>query len=163
MRRGSACSSGSLTVRPNFRNVIPWQMQFSVDFRNLAQAGLDRMDAALRTQISALAEAGRSSVAITPVVKFEPCLFDAACVASVVQAANALGLAHMEVVSGAGHDAVYVAAVAPAGMIFVPCKEASATTRLRTPSPNTSRPGPMCCWPCWRGRSGREVVFRRLC
>ena len=114
---------GSLTVLPNSRNVIPGQVQFSVDFRNLAQAGLDRMDAAMRAQFAALAEAGRVSIAITQVVKFEPCLFDAACVASVVQAANALGLAHMEVVSGAGHDAVYVAAVAPAGMIFIPCKD----------------------------------------
>ena len=50
-------------------------------------------------------------------------MFDADCVASVVQAADALGLPHMNVVSGAGHDAVYVAAVAPTGMIFIPCKD----------------------------------------
>jgi len=29
----------------------------------------------------------------------------------------------MDIVSGAGHDAVYVARVAPAAMIFVPCKD----------------------------------------
>ena len=114
---------GSLSVLPNSRNVIPGQVRFSVDFRNLAQAGLDRMDTALRSHCAALAEAGRVSVAITQVVKFEPCLFDADCVASVVQAADALGLPHMNVVSGAGHDAVYVAAVAPTGMIFIPCKD----------------------------------------
>jgi N-carbamoyl-L-amino-acid hydrolase len=114
---------GSLAVLPNSRNVIPGRVQFSVDFRNLAQSGLDRMDAALRRQFTALADAGRVSVAITPVVKFAPCLFDAACVASVVQAADTLGLPHMDVVSGAGHDAVYVAAVAPTGMIFIPCKD----------------------------------------
>jgi N-carbamoyl-L-amino-acid hydrolase len=32
-------------------------------------------------------------------------------------------MAHMDIVSGAGHDACYVAKVAPTGMIFVPCKD----------------------------------------
>ncbi len=40
-----------------------------------------------------------------------------------VAAAQQLGLRHQDIVSGAGHDAVYVARVAPAAMIFVPCKD----------------------------------------
>ena len=37
--------------------------------------------------------------------------------------AETLGYSAMEAVSGAGHDAVYMARLAPAGMIFVPCKD----------------------------------------
>ena len=48
--------------------------------------------------------------------------FDPTCVVSVREAASALGYKHMDIVSGAGHDAVYVARVAPTGMIFVPCE-----------------------------------------
>ncbi len=57
------------------------------------------------------------------------CLLRAAtvrCIAGglfVRDGANALGLSSMNVVSGAGHDAVYVARVAPAAMIFVPYKD----------------------------------------
>ena len=114
---------GFVQVQPNSRNVIPGCVQFSVDFRNPSQDGLDRMDAAMHAQFTRIAGDGKVAVEIRQVVKFEPCLFDSACVASVRRAAQALGLPHMDVVSGAGHDAVYVAGVAPAGMIFVPCKD----------------------------------------
>jgi len=114
---------GHVQVLPNSRNVIPGQVQFSVDFRNLSQDGLDRMDAALRTELEQIAGATQVQVAVAQVVKYEPCLFDADCVASVRHAAGQLQLPHMDVVSGAGHDAVYVNGVAPAGMIFVPCKD----------------------------------------
>ncbi|MDP3798290.1 MAG: Zn-dependent hydrolase [Polaromonas sp.] len=114
---------GFVQVQPNSRNVIPGCVQFSVDFRNPSQDGLDRMDAAMHAQFTRIASDGKVAVEIRQVVKFEPCLFDSACVAGVRRAAQALGLPHMDVVSGAGHDAVYVAGVAPAGMIFVPCKD----------------------------------------
>jgi N-carbamoyl-L-amino-acid hydrolase len=34
-----------------------------------------------------------------------------------------MGYSAMEIVSGAGHDAVYVSRTAPTGMIFIPCKD----------------------------------------
>ncbi len=114
---------GYVSVKPNSRNVIPGEVSFTVDFRNAAQDGLDRMDTAMRASFPEIAAGCKCEVEIRQVVKFEPCVFDAACVGSVRQAAEELGLAHMDVVSGAGHDAVYVAQVAPAGMIFVPCKD----------------------------------------
>lgn len=55
-------------------------------------------------------------VSAYPVARFDP-----RCVAAVRDAALALGLSNMEIVSGAGHDAIYMARIAPAAMIFVPC------------------------------------------
>ena len=114
---------GHVQVLFNFCNVIPGQVKFTVDFRNLSQDGLDRMDLGMRTQFAQLAAQCQCSVALEQVVKFEPCVFHADCVASVRHAAEQLGYAHMDVVSGAGHDAVYVHGVSPTGMIFVPCKD----------------------------------------
>lgn len=114
---------GFVQVQPNSRNVIPGKVAFSVDFRHPSQEGLDRMDAAMHTQFTRIASEGGMTVEMCQVVKFEPCIFDGDCVASVRRAALALALPHMDVVSGAGHDAVYVASVAPAGMIFIPCKD----------------------------------------
>jgi N-carbamoyl-L-amino-acid hydrolase len=114
---------GQMQVLPNSRNVIPGQVEFTVDLRNPTLAGLGRMEAALRADFARIAEATRVNVALRQVVEFDACQFDAACVASVRSAADQLGLPHMDVVSGAGHDAVYVAQVAPTGMIFVPCKD----------------------------------------
>ena len=114
---------GFMTVSPNSRNTIPGTVKFSVDFRNLDDAGLGAMDAQLRDECAAIAAEHGASVEIRQVVYFPPCHFDAECVAAVRDAATVLGLSQMEVVSGAGHDAVYVADRAPAAMIFVPCKD----------------------------------------
>ncbi|RZT42286.1 Zn-dependent hydrolase [Cupriavidus agavae] len=126
---------GFVEVTPNSRNVIPGRVDFSVDFRNLAQAGLDRMDAAMRAAFGGIADMAGVTVEIRQVVKFEPCIFDAACVDSVRRAATRLDLPHMDVVSGAGHDAVYVAGRAPAGMIFVPCKDGISHNELEDALP----------------------------
>jgi len=126
---------GYIRVTPNSRNVIPGRVDFSVDLRNLSQAGLDRMDAAMRSAFGGIAEHGRVSVEIRQVVKFEPCTFAPACVDSVRRAAASLGLLTMDVVSGAGHDAVYVAQRAPTGMIFVPCKEGISHNELEDALP----------------------------
>ncbi|MFP3637350.1 hypothetical protein SB677_21590, partial [Bacillus sp. SIMBA_033] len=50
--------------------------------------------------------------------------FAAKLVEAVQQGADAfaLGFSSMDVISGAGHDAVYLARAALAAMIFVPCK-----------------------------------------
>lgn len=126
---------GHVQVLPNSRNVIPGQVMFTVDFRNLSQAGLDCMDAAMRSQFAALALQCQCTVALQQVVKFEPCVFHPDCVDSVRQATQLLGYAHMEVVSGAGHDAVYVNQVAPAAMIFVPCKDGISHNEIEDAQP----------------------------
>ncbi|MFJ4291981.1 Zn-dependent hydrolase [Cupriavidus sp. NPDC089707] len=126
---------GYLQVTPNSRNVIPGRVEFSVDFRNLSQAGLDRMDAAMHAAFEDIAAAGGVEVGSRQVVKFAPCEFAPACVHSVRRAAAMLGLPHMDVVSGAGHDAVYVARRAPAGMIFVPCKDGISHNELEDALP----------------------------
>ncbi|CAG9164274.1 Zn-dependent hydrolase [Cupriavidus pampae] len=126
---------GYVEVTPNSRNVIPGRVDFAVDFRNLSQDGLDRMDAAMRAAFAGIADAAAVQVEIRQVVKFEPCVFAAECVNAVRRAADLLGLPNMEVVSGAGHDAVYVAQRAPTGMIFVPCKDGISHNELEDALP----------------------------
>src|SRR5438045_4968503 len=50
-----------------------------------------------------------------------PTPFDPKLVATVREAAQSQGYPHQDIVSGAGHDAVYLARVAPTAMVFVPC------------------------------------------
>jgi N-carbamoyl-L-amino-acid hydrolase len=126
---------GYIQAAPNSRNVIPGQVKFSVDFRNLAQAGLDRMDAAMREAFALAAVQGQCEVGITQVTKYPPCVFHPDCVDSVRSAARALNLPHMDVVSGAGHDAVYLNGVAPTGMIFVPCKDGISHNEIEDAKP----------------------------
>ena len=114
---------GSVQVMPNSRNVIPGQVKFSVDLRNVNDETLDRMNADLFAYIDRVRADTGLKIELERVSYFPPCPFHPDCVGQVRQAAGMLGYATMDVVSGAGHDAIYAARVAPAGMIFVPCKD----------------------------------------
>ncbi len=63
-----------------------------------------------------------SRASVERVANYPACNFDTGCVSAVRNAAQTLSLSHMDIVSGAGHDAIYMARVAPTSMIFVPCE-----------------------------------------
>jgi beta-ureidopropionase / N-carbamoyl-L-amino-acid hydrolase len=126
---------GWVRVHPNSRNTIPGRVSFTVDFRHPDEAGLGRMDAALRAAIAEVEAAGRVAVTLTPVVHFPPAPFDPALVDRVRAGAARLGLPHRDLVSGAGHDAVYVARTAPTAMIFVPCKDGISHNEIEDAKP----------------------------
>jgi N-carbamoyl-L-amino-acid hydrolase len=114
---------GWVDVHPNSRNVIPGRVKLTVDLRAADDATLTAMDGALREACKAAGEQAGIDVTIEQVVYFPPQPFAANLVAAVKEGADMLGFSSMDVISGAGHDAVYLARVAPAAMIFVPCKD----------------------------------------
>jgi beta-ureidopropionase / N-carbamoyl-L-amino-acid hydrolase len=113
---------GFMQVKPNSRNVIPGEVKFSVDLRHAEDAQLETMEQEMRANFERIARDGAVSVAIERVSNYPACQFDASCVDGVRNAAQKLKLSHMDIVSGAGHDAIYMARVAPTSMIFVPCE-----------------------------------------
>lgn len=113
---------GHMRVKPNSRNVVPGEVRMTVDLRNAKDATLTRMRQDLEKSARAIAEQGRVGLALKEVVYFPPCEFASELVSSVRNSAKALGLSHRDIVSGAAHDAVYLARVAPTAMIFVPCE-----------------------------------------
>jgi N-carbamoyl-L-amino-acid hydrolase len=117
-----ACATvGFVQVSPNSRNTIPGRVFFTVDFRHPEDAVLSAMDAELRRACDAAAGAIGLETEVKEFWYFPPTLFDPDLVAAVREAAAAQGYPHQDIVSGAGHDAVYLARVAPTAMIFVPC------------------------------------------
>lgn len=113
---------GYLQVKPNSRNVVPGEVRMSVEFRNQKDENLGTMVAALRQSLETIETECRVAIELKEVTYFPPCHFDPALVGAVRDAARSLGYTHRDIVSGAGHDAVYVARVAPTAMIFVPCE-----------------------------------------
>ena len=126
---------GMIASRPNSRNVVPGETVFSVDFRDTDVSGLDRMEQQLREAAGKIAAEHGLGIDIRQTVFFPPCHFDQTCVAAVRAGAERLGLSHMDIVSGAGHDAVYIARVAPAAMIFVPCEGGISHNEIENATP----------------------------
>ena len=118
-----ACATvGMVQVHPNSRNVIPGRVFFTVDFRHPDDAVLAQMDAELRAGVATIvAESRLELTSLEQIFYYKPIAFDADCVASVRAGAQKFGYSHRDIVSGAGHDACYLAQVAPTSMVFVPC------------------------------------------
>ena len=113
---------GFLQVKPNSRNVIPGEVRFSVDLRHADDAELERMEQEMRAACERLARAEHCTANVERVANYPACKFDETCVAQVRKGAEEMGMSHMDIVSGAGHDAIYMARVCPTSMIFVPCE-----------------------------------------
>jgi beta-ureidopropionase / N-carbamoyl-L-amino-acid hydrolase len=113
---------GLVENRPNSRNVIPGEVFFSIDFRHPDDKALDFMEAKLRAALAEILPPlqltyRESRIWASPPVNFSPELID--CVRVAVETA---GFSSRDIVSGAGHDSVYIARVAPTTMIFVPSR-----------------------------------------
>jgi N-carbamoyl-L-amino-acid hydrolase len=113
---------GSMRVRPNSPNVVPGEVFLTGDLRHPEAQVLEAMEAELAQALGAACEPLGLTARSTKIWDQPPVVFDARCVAAVRGAAGACGFKVRDMVSGAGHDAAYVARVAPTAMIFVPCR-----------------------------------------
>jgi N-carbamoyl-L-amino-acid hydrolase len=111
---------GSLHVVPNSRNVIPGSVQLSIDLRHSSDSELDAMERELATTTAKLATESQD-IKLFEVWRNPAVAFDGACVGAVRRAAEAAGYSTLDLYSGAGHDAAYVARTVPTAMIFVSC------------------------------------------
>ena len=127
---------GEMRVSPSSRNVIPGHVFMSVDFRHPEADVLGEMDQYLKQQI---ADLGREFPGIdielddfwhSPPTPFAPDLVD-----TVRRSAEHLGHSHLDIISGAAHDAVYIAGVAPSAMVFIPCKDGISHNEIEDAKP----------------------------
>ena len=114
---------GMVQVFPNSRNVIPGEVKFSMDLRNVSAELLDTMHNEILAYVDKTSKDSGLNISVERVSYYPPCPFHPDCVNAVREATATLGYSTMDVVSGAGHDAIYTARLAPSGMIFVPCKD----------------------------------------
>jgi N-carbamoyl-L-amino-acid hydrolase len=110
---------GMLTVKPNAPSVVPSEVEFSIDLRHPEAGVLSN----LGDQIAPMCEANSlvCRVEVRELIHDAPLEFPSSLRAHTRAAADELGLRHMEIPSGAGHDARYLHYVCPTAMIFIPC------------------------------------------
>jgi N-carbamoyl-L-amino-acid hydrolase len=131
-----ACATvGFVQSFPNSRNTIPGRVFFTVDFRHPDDARLTSMDRALKAACADIAAAASLSVEVKDFWYFPPTPFAPDLVARVRAGAEAFGYEAMEIISGAGHDAVYMARVCPSAMIFVPCADGISHNEIEDANP----------------------------
>jgi N-carbamoyl-L-amino-acid hydrolase len=104
-------------------NTVPARIRFSVDLRHPEATVLDAMDVEFRRLVAGAADAHGCGWAVSVDNDSPPVTFDDLCVEAVTAAAGRSGHSHERIVSGAGHDACYLAGRVPTAMVFVPCRD----------------------------------------
>ena len=111
---------GRIEVTPNAANVIPGQATLTIELRDLSEEKLTSIANAISARARTIASDTKTTIDIVPTGHYEPALATPAVQAAIEKAADRLGLAHIRLPSGAGHDAQMAATLGPMGMIFVP-------------------------------------------
>ncbi len=132
---------GQANVYPNSRNVIPGKAVFTIDFRSPDQKKLDGMRARLEAEAPKIARDLGLGIEIEPVGHFDPVTFDEGCVSAVRRAAERLGYSHMNIVSGAGHDACWINRLYPTAMVMCPCVDGLSHNEAEEISPEWAAKG----------------------
>jgi len=149
---------GFLQVIPNSRNVIPGEVRFSVEFRHPDTARIEHLAESFPAEAAALVAETGCTLALTELFRFAAQPFDADCVALVQQAADRLGHASRRIVSGAGHDAVYVARRVPTAMIFTPCKDGLSHNEAESIEPAEAEAGCQVLFEAIVARANRKLT-----
>ncbi|MBB5688421.1 Zn-dependent hydrolase [Roseomonas alkaliterrae] len=132
---------GFLQIPQPSRNVVPGEVRFSVEFRHPEDAEIRTLAATFPEQARKLVEATGCRLDLTELFVIPAQPFDPACVDLVRQAAQRLGFSAREIISGAGHDAVYVARSVPTAMIFTPCKDGLSHNEAESILPEEAEAG----------------------
>jgi len=138
---------GNLNVAPNIVNAIPGRVTLSIDMRDPRTETLDRAREMLDRLVREACEREgvRHELEHYWQVPYTP--FAPEVIAAVERAATAVGARWRRIRSGAGHDAQYLAAIGPTGMIFVPSHDGRShcprprRPRLRRPACPSPRGG----------------------
>jgi N-carbamoyl-L-amino-acid hydrolase len=125
LHAGSAdtvATTGVCVVHPNASNGIPDRVVVEIDVRDVDGAARDRVVAEIRAAIGAIAHRRKVAAEISVLNADPPSAMAPAVIAAIEAACSELGLARLRLVSRAFHDSVFMAQLAPTGMIFIPCK-----------------------------------------
>jgi beta-ureidopropionase / N-carbamoyl-L-amino-acid hydrolase len=111
---------GFLTVAPNAVNIVPGQVELTIDMRDLSQACLDQMQLTLQQTLDTIATATRTTMTLKSILCIEPSPAALAIQNAIATVCQTLNLSYYHLPSRAGHDALEMGRCTDMGMIFVP-------------------------------------------
>jgi N-carbamoyl-L-amino-acid hydrolase len=112
---------GRIAVHPNAPSIVPGRAVFSIQWRDAEEARLADMEEAIRETVAEVAAARRLRAEVRPVWRRVPTRMDDRLVSALAEAAEAEAPGRWRIMpSGALHDAMNVAGLMPAAMLFVP-------------------------------------------
>lgn len=114
---------GYLTVAPNAVNIVPGQVELSVDMRDLSNDCLEMMCDRLERILKTIAIATNTQIELTPILCVAPTPAVSQMQAAIATVCDQFGYSYCHLPSRAGHDAMEMGRFTDMGMIFVPSQQ----------------------------------------
>ena len=114
---------GILRVFPGSSNVIPSEVEFSLDLRDLHLSRRNRVFNQIQAKLDQVCQARGLKSTIVTNMQVDPVECSKEVVDVLSQVSQSLGIDAPLMVSGAGHDAMLIADIADIGMVFVRCRD----------------------------------------
>jgi N-carbamoyl-L-amino-acid hydrolase len=128
-------TNGKFQVEPNSGATIPGRVVFICDLRHPDGGTLQSLDDRMQQAMREIARARGLKIEIERALDKPPVHFSGELIDTIRESARRLGYESLDMLSGAGHDAMNVARVAPTGMIFVPCKDGLSHNEAESATP----------------------------
>jgi N-carbamoyl-L-amino-acid hydrolase len=114
---------GVAHVQPNALNVVPGQVELRIDIRGIRKDSISRTVLSVKESIRETEQLRGIRCDVETISSMDPVSLDPSVINSLAAASEKKGISFRRMASGAGHDAMKIAPAAPAGMLFIPCKE----------------------------------------
>ncbi len=137
----SRATFGYIHAEPGSPNTVPGEVSFTLDLRHPDGDIYQHMQQGFEALAQSVCSELDLGLSLVRVWEAPGVTFDEACVASVRKAVSVHDYAAMDMISGAGHDACNIAAVAPISMIFVPCAEGLSHNEAESIEPEQAEAG----------------------
>lgn len=111
------------SLKPVSINVIPGEVELGIDIRGIEKAPIQQLTSSFRALVDEVAARRGIKIDVETLSEEDPVTLDAQMVQRLYRACERKGIPYLKAVSRAGHDAMYVARIAPAAMLFVPSKD----------------------------------------
>ncbi|MDR0587815.1 MAG: Zn-dependent hydrolase [Burkholderiales bacterium] len=127
---------GNLVVKPGAINVVPGEVDLWIDLRGINRAAMDAAQAEIEKRVREIEKKYGTPIHLKPLVSDNPVTMSPEIIEVLGQSAQALGIATMQLPSGAGHDAMNMGSLAKVGMIFIRNKDGLSHHPLEYASPD---------------------------
>lgn len=120
---GSVATVGKLEVSPNGTNVIPGKVVFNIDLRDIEEEKIKLLEEEIFHELKQIAKRRNVAIATRQLQRTKPAKMDAALQQQLATSIEKQGIEPAYLASGAGHDAMFMAQIAPSAMLFVRSKD----------------------------------------
>lgn len=120
---GTVATVGVLEIKPGAANIVPAQVVFTVDIRSKDEGSIANVKKKIMARLEALTEGTDVTYTVTEMLDVKPVKMNEEMVRLFKESAEEKGFTYRNMLSGAGHDAMVMAAVTEVGLVFVPSRD----------------------------------------